>query len=249
MPYLTIISIITIIILILILIYLLNEQQIENTTTNLYTDQLTLIIIREMLQDVDHILNTNNITYWIDCGTLLGAVRHKNIIPWDDDGDLAVFVDDEQKLINLKYIFNGIGYGFSKSWCGYKIYPLNGKEVKYHNRNWEWRDDHKEIEEDETFDYKYPFIDILLVSHQEQDTNKIIHYSNEKVKNVWPNYYHVNQDLFPLKRYKFDTFELTGPNNPDPYLNRAYGDDWSQKAYKQYDHENQIMLDKEKFDL
>lgn len=39
----------------------------------------------EVLQMVIEICNRNNLQYFADWGTLLGAVRHHGFIPWDDD--------------------------------------------------------------------------------------------------------------------------------------------------------------------
>jgi len=44
----------------------------------------------ESLQIVKNILDKYNIDYWLDEGTLLGAVREKRFIPWDHDIDLAM---------------------------------------------------------------------------------------------------------------------------------------------------------------
>jgi len=222
-----------------------DSSDLEVNILDIKTDDKILIIIRNMLRDVDTLFTDNDITYWMDGGTLLGAVRHKDVIPWDDDADLSILSEDENKLLGLQSKLYQMGYGLSTFWGGYKIYPLDGIEIKQHNRNWEWSDSSKDIKEDEDFNYKYPFIDIFLVQKEIDQ----FHFSNVKVRRTWPKYYHEIKDLFPLKRYQFNNFTLVGPNNPTPYLDRSYGTDWPNKAYRQYDHENQKMLDKTKFDL
>ncbi len=243
--------IITIILIIILLLFLIQikEHYSPNDMTipleKINTDIRILVIIRTMLRNMHDLLTQNNITYWIDGGTLLGAVRHGNIIPWDDDADICILKKDEVRFTQLQPILHKMGYGLTNFWGGYKIYPLNGVDIKHFNRNWRWGEGNKDIEDNEFFNYKFPFIDVFVVDKVE---NKY-QYADEKVRRVWPNSYHDIEDLFPLKEYIFADFILIGPNKPELYLDRTYGTDWPYKGYKQYDHENQYMFPKEKFDL
>jgi len=53
----------------------------------------------EMAEIATKILDCNNIPYMISYGTLLGAVRHKGFIPWDDDFDLFLFDDNYDQAL------------------------------------------------------------------------------------------------------------------------------------------------------
>ncbi len=59
-----------------------------------------LLSIR-LLNDIKGICDGNNLTYWLDFGTLLGAVRHGGYIPWDSDIDISMLREDFYKIIPL----------------------------------------------------------------------------------------------------------------------------------------------------
>lgn len=96
--------------------------------------QLTIQEIRKIeiniLNELDKVCRKNGFHYYLAYGTLLGAVRHKGFIPWDDDIDVWVPIEEIEDVLNAmeketKYVV--INHLTDDNWNGRfsKIYDSN----------------------------------------------------------------------------------------------------------------------------
>ena len=58
-------------------------------------------VLLEILQAIDGTCSKHGLRYYLFYGTLLGAMRHKGFIPWDDDADVVMPRADYEKLLRL----------------------------------------------------------------------------------------------------------------------------------------------------
>lgn len=264
-----------------------SENQPEGNT-ELRKAQLLMLSI---LKVVDKICQNHKIIYWLDAGTLLGAVRHKGFIPWDNDLDIAMPRADYQKFIqiaadelpenlflqtkdtatwkdligappckirdkNSKYyttgkeeITNDANYPsgafidifpidkFHKTFPGNKkdllikwIYRTmcNYKKIEFGKSEGGWKN-----QIFSTLAVLKPIVRPLFwIKHYEHFLNRKIAKNNQLEKDYqvgyafdvpWIRIFEV-EDIFPLKKIRFEDAEFPAPNNWDSVLKHFYGD-------------------------
>eukprot|EP01006_Ploeotia_vitrea_P035474 TRINITY_DN65877_c6_g2_i1.p1 TRINITY_DN65877_c6_g2~~TRINITY_DN65877_c6_g2_i1.p1 ORF type:complete len:331 (+),score=156.05 TRINITY_DN65877_c6_g2_i1:34-993(+) len=173
--------------------------------------------IYQLGKDFNDIMTKNNICYFIGDGTVLGAVRHGGLIPWDDDIDVAVDAKHEDKLLSLKDEFAEAGYTLMRYYGFYKLFLTEGSEITG----------------DGGKPFKYPFMDVFI---WEKDGDKYV----RKRCGLWPDCWYKVDEVFPIKKCTFGELELPCPNKPKPFLDRCYnkdGNDWRTVGYHGKDHE------------
>lgn len=83
-------------------------------------------VLLDLMLEFDEVCKKNGLTYFLEAGSLLGAVRHRGFIPWDDDVDVLMPRKDYQRFVELSHEFtapyflqtpytdNGYFYSFAK---------------------------------------------------------------------------------------------------------------------------------------
>lgn len=167
--------------------YILTDEQ-SNTFIQLK------LIFKKFIQ----IMNEKNITWWCVDGTLLGAIRHKGFIPWDNDIDVGIMYKDYSKLMELTKLNLG-NFKIKKVSIGFRMTIQN---------------------------IQYPFVDIFVNDYDDDKNIKYCTPILNNIKTFYygtPNGYYSDNELFPLKIVKFENLTVYIPNKSEDILYRKYG--------------------------
>ncbi|XP_060584310.1 uncharacterized protein RP689-like [Ruditapes philippinarum] len=92
--------------------------------------------LRVLIKTVSRALEMYNVTYWVDYGTVLGAYRYCDVIPWDHDADIGYLESERRKVIQAGAVVNSHrGFFMDDTKASYGNYTLDlfvWKKVK----NW-----------------------------------------------------------------------------------------------------------------
>lgn len=75
---------------------------VEEYSVALYEEEIYLskahAMLMKLMKELDRVCTKYGLKYYVISGSLIGIVRHKGLIPWDDDIDVAMFREDYEKL-------------------------------------------------------------------------------------------------------------------------------------------------------
>lgn len=171
-----------------------------------------LAVEKALLKEMVRIFNENQIPFWLDCGTCLGAHRYGGTIPWDKDVDVAILMPDFHNALNALKQLDPEKYQV-QDWsnrCHPETYiRVLIKENRNHIDVYHYNID----PENKTLTYFVSFMDSNFMTtgwktYESRFTN--------------PTAY---ETIFPLRKVQFDGIEVCVPNKTKLYLQERYGQD------------------------
>ncbi|QED23770.1 LicD family protein [Candidatus Deianiraea vastatrix] len=187
-----------------------------------------------LLAKLDKILKANNLSYWADWGTLIGAVRHKGFIPWDDDIDLGMMRKDYEilrsKIKELKtdeisfHVTDIIHVRDEKNDIEIDIFPYDFANKEHFEKQMKERVNFvkywRKIALTKTMSAKWA--SEIAKKYETQDSDLIIggiEYPHEETAIKT----YAKSTIFPLKYAQFENIQIPVPNNSDVYLKTKFG--------------------------
>lgn len=171
---------------------------------------------KQMYSKFRDLMDKHKIKHWVSGGTLLGAIRHKGFLPWDDDMDIHMLMIDIDKILDSKFQKDLKNLNITMSYN-----PIAGEAISAFRLT---RINKSKLTP--------PFIDILFetkvsgnkLSRCREITN-INKYGMKKecketiTKETWD-----ESLIFPLRKINFEDIWVYIPNNPEEILKIQYGE-------------------------
>lgn len=186
-----------------------------------------------MFKIINDTLIKHNISYWVTGGSLLGAIRHNGLIPWDDDGDICIMIKDVPKLRKLIPVFKKLGYELEQG-----LTDDDGSSLlcnkKKNSCTWFMAATKGSLG-----------MDIFIMER----VGNIITYSDpywRTANNGGKTCFFFYDYVFPLLPTRFGNFFVLAPNNSIEHLNKCYGIDWNSDAQRLFDHREGKWIDSKK---
>ena len=121
-----------------------NAQLLPKASGDLRLHQMASVALLKRFTDF---LDAHSIHYWLDFGTLLGAIRHGGFVPWDDDLDISMTRSDYERLrqvipewktdVQWYFYFNWLQIYYGNTRLNLDVFPYfqgDCVEVKEENR-------------------------------------------------------------------------------------------------------------------
>jgi len=173
------------------------------------------IKLLKLFKKLISILDIIHIPWWIENGSLLGAIRNNNMIKWDNDIDIGILYSDEGNLLKNKHIFEQFNIRLQKNKRTKQYWQIDNKSNSLDDLD---PNIHIDI-------FMYENIDNILYN-----TDNRFKYPDMKSGHCNTSYDILQNELFPLKKIFFENIQINIPNKSDQILSKALGLDYLHKA-------------------
>lgn len=177
----------------------------------------------KMCQIVTELFEEAGIDYCATGGTELGLERHGGIVPWDDDVDFAVLIQDKGKIEALRDRLEEVGLELVEiPGFGFKICDPEGKELP------------PDSNLGSTVQFKFPFIDICFF---QKEGEKYV-YSFEKFRTYYAGEYFTEMEWANKETQPFGPIQIKGvaKGGARKWVERAYGPSAMEYGYQPFSH-------------